>query len=109
MTFLRLAVLFVATLTLLASCKRKQKLSPEMERQRQALVQAAVDSCERLLDRQLTEAERQCIVVEVEDGKLRRSHIAQPLADALKARQAELLRQSQTSSQPRSATQPISR
>src|SRR5690349_13118019 len=85
-----------ATFTLLValaclSCHREPEVTPEQQRQLEILRTAAYQTLERILGRPLTEDERACVVIRLVDGKLD-SHVDEPLAGRVKARQDELQR-----------------
>jgi hypothetical protein len=90
----RSVTLFIICVALLAGCRRSAspQLTPQQQHQVDAARAATVATSERLLGRQLTGSEKDCIHVDFKDGRPV-GEIAPPLSETLKQRQAELVKQ----------------
>ena len=95
-TVMRFATALVICALFVISCNRSPQLTPEQQQKVEAARAATVSTSERLLGRQLTDSERECIHVTFRDGRVVGS-IAAPLSETLKGRQAQVLEQSKKS------------
>ena len=79
-----LAIVILASLALITGCgPSEDQPTPEQAAQLDMLRQATVKQLEMMLGRSLTDAEKQCIVVKLKDGKLD-SRLVSPLSDTVK-------------------------
>jgi hypothetical protein len=78
-----IAPTILVVLILIAGCDSRDKPASEQAAKLAALKQATITQLEFMFKRPLTDGEKECIVVELKEGKLH-SYIAPPLSDTLK-------------------------
>ncbi len=80
---IHLTALLIGILLLTGCGKSDDTPTPTQQAQLDSLHNAAVHQLEVMLQRSLTDDEKTCVIVKLEDGKLR-SSVVSPLSDTLK-------------------------